>query len=100
MSRPIAKFAAALLAALLAGGAHAACNITQVFAGRKNQMLLDVAGSKSSVHWDSEASNEIWVGRRDGWSAAARPTPAETASSSITSTTSTTSPSTARRAFD
>ena len=47
-------------------GAHASCNITQVFAGRKNQMLVDVAGSKASVHWDSELSNEIWVGRRDG----------------------------------
>ena len=46
-------------------GARANCNITQVMAGRKNQMLLSIAGSKCSVHWDSELSNEIWIGRRD-----------------------------------
>ncbi len=46
-------------------GAHACCNITQVFAGRKNQMLVSIAGSKCSLHWDSELSNEVWIGRRD-----------------------------------
>jgi predicted dehydrogenase len=46
-------------------GAHGVCNITQVFAGRKNQMLVSIAGSKSSLHWDSEALNEVWIGRRD-----------------------------------
>jgi len=46
-------------------GAHACCNITQVFAGRKNQMIVAIAGSKCSVHWDSELSNELWIGRRD-----------------------------------
>ncbi len=49
----------------LENGAHACCNITQVFAGRKNQMIVDVAGSKCSLHWDSELSNEVWIGRRD-----------------------------------
>ena len=46
-------------------GAHACCNISQVFAGRKNQMLVSVAGSKCSMHWDSENSNALWVGRRE-----------------------------------
>lgn len=46
-------------------GAHACCNISQVFAGRKNQMLVSIAGSKCSAHWDSEVSNEIWIGHRD-----------------------------------
>ena len=49
----------------LSNGAHACCNISQVFAGRKNQMLVSVAGSKCSMHWDSENSNAVWVGRRD-----------------------------------
>ena len=49
----------------LDNGAHACCNITQVFAGRKNQMIVSIAGSKSSLHWDSELSNEVWIGRRD-----------------------------------
>ena len=49
----------------LSNGAHACCNISQVFAGRKNQMLVSVAGSKCSMHWDSESSNGLWIGRRD-----------------------------------
>ncbi len=46
-------------------GTRASCNISQVFAGRKNQMLLNIAGSKCSLAWDSEDSNELWIGRRD-----------------------------------
>ena len=49
----------------LENGARACCNITQVFAGRKNQMVVAIAGSKSSLYWDSELSNEVWIGRRD-----------------------------------
>ena len=48
-------------------GAHGTCTISQVFAGRKNQILLSIAGSKCSLQWDSEDSNELWVGRRDGF---------------------------------
>lgn len=47
-------------------GAHACCNISQVFAGRKNQMKIAISGSKCSMEWDSENSNELWVGRREG----------------------------------
>ena len=47
------------------GGARACCNITQVYAGRKNQMVVSIAGSKCSMHWDSENSNSLWVGRRE-----------------------------------
>ena len=28
-------------------------------------MLLDVAGSKCALHWDSEDSNELWIGHRE-----------------------------------
>jgi predicted dehydrogenase len=49
----------------LENGARACCNITQVFAGRKNQMVVAIAGSKSSLYWDSELSNEVWIGKRD-----------------------------------
>lgn len=49
----------------LENGGHASCNISQVFAGRKNQMIVSVGGSKCAMHWDSENSNAIWVGRRD-----------------------------------
>ena len=46
-------------------GAHGNCTISQVFAGRKNQILMDIGGSKCALHWDSEDSNELWVGHRD-----------------------------------
>jgi predicted dehydrogenase len=46
-------------------GAHGCCNISQVFAGRKNQMVAAIGGSKCAVHWDSENSNALWVGRRE-----------------------------------
>lgn len=49
----------------LDNGAHGCCAISQVFAGRKNQLLLDIGGSKCALHWDSEDSNELWVGRRE-----------------------------------
>jgi predicted dehydrogenase len=46
-------------------GAHGCCNISQVFAGRKNQITAAIGGSKCAVHWDSENSNALWVGRRE-----------------------------------
>lgn len=45
-------------------GACVSCNISQVFAGRKNQMIVSVAGSRCALHWDSENSNALWIGRR------------------------------------
>lgn len=48
-------------------GAHGSCVISQMYAGRKNQTILSVGGSKAAAHWDSENSNELWVGKRDGY---------------------------------
>ncbi len=48
-------------------GARGCCNISQVFAGRKNQLTMAIAGSKCSVQWDSENSNALWIGRRDSY---------------------------------
>jgi len=47
------------------GGSHGCCNISQVFAGRKNQTIVAIGGSKCSLRWDSESGNELWVGRRE-----------------------------------
>ncbi len=47
------------------GGAHGCCNISQVYAGRKNQTIVSIGGSKCALHWDSENSNELWIGRRE-----------------------------------
>lgn len=46
-------------------GAFGTCVINQVFAGRKNQMVMNISGSKCALRWDSEDSNQLWVGRRD-----------------------------------
>lgn len=46
-------------------GAVGSCTISQACAGRKNQQILSFAGSKSSLYWDSEDSNDMWVGHRD-----------------------------------
>jgi len=40
--------------------------VSQVSAGRKNQMKLEISGSKQTYAWNSEAPNEMWVGNRDG----------------------------------
>jgi predicted dehydrogenase len=46
-------------------GGHGALTISQVFAGKKNQINMEIAGSKKSVSWNSERPNEIWLGSRD-----------------------------------
>lgn len=49
------------------GGAKGVCTISQVFAGRKNQTVISISGSKCSLHWDSETGNELWSGRRENY---------------------------------
>jgi predicted dehydrogenase len=39
--------------------------ISQVSAGKKCSLELELYGSKSSAAWDSERCNELWVGYRD-----------------------------------
>jgi predicted dehydrogenase len=40
-------------------------NVSQVNAGRKNQLTFEIAGSKGAIAWDSERPNELWLGHRD-----------------------------------
>ncbi|HEB11315.1 MAG TPA: Gfo/Idh/MocA family oxidoreductase [Spirochaetales bacterium] len=40
--------------------------VNQVAAGRKNRLYFEMDGSKKSAAWDSEAPNQMWIGRRDG----------------------------------
>ncbi len=47
------------------GGARGTMNVSQVTAGRKNQLSYEIAGSKASLAWNSERPNEIWIGHRD-----------------------------------
>jgi predicted dehydrogenase len=47
------------------GGAMGNLHVSQVTAGRKNCIRYEVAGSKCALAWQSEAPNELWIGRRD-----------------------------------
>ncbi|MCC7452260.1 MAG: Gfo/Idh/MocA family oxidoreductase [Anaerolineae bacterium] len=47
------------------GGARGTMNVSQVNAGRKNQLSFEIAGSKGSIAWDSETPNQLWLGYRD-----------------------------------
>jgi predicted dehydrogenase len=38
---------------------------SQVSAGRKNRLSIEVFGSKSSVAWDQERPDELWIGNRN-----------------------------------
>lgn len=48
-------------------GAKGNLTVSQMFAGRKNQMVIDVAGVDGSLHWDSERLDRLWLGRRTGY---------------------------------
>lgn len=39
--------------------------VSQVSAGRKNRLSLEIAGAKQTFGWCSETPNELWLGRRD-----------------------------------
>lgn len=40
--------------------------VSQVSAGRKNRLNIEISGSKSTFEWNSERPNEIWIGKREG----------------------------------
>ncbi len=48
-------------------GNRGSITVSQVSAGRKNQLKLEIAGSKKTFAWNSEAPNSVWVGNRDGY---------------------------------
>lgn len=46
------------------GGARGVVTVSQVSAGRKNRLSFEINAAKSSLAWDSERPNELWVGHR------------------------------------
>ena len=46
-------------------GARGVVSISQVSAGRKNRLYFEINGSKSSMAFESERPNELWIGHRD-----------------------------------
>lgn len=48
----------------LDGGARGSFSVSQVSAGRKNDLRFELAGSQRALMWSSEASDALWIGRR------------------------------------
>jgi predicted dehydrogenase len=46
-------------------GARGSVVVSQVSAGRKNSLRLEVDGSEGALAWDSERPEELWLGHRD-----------------------------------
>ena len=49
----------------LAGGCEGSFSVSQVSAGRKNRLTLEIDTPDSSFAWDQEEPNRLWIGRRD-----------------------------------
>lgn len=47
-----------------AGGARGVLTVSQVSAGRKNQLTFEIDGSRSALAWNSERPEELWLGQR------------------------------------
>ena len=46
-------------------GAHGVMTVSQVSAGRKNRLMLEISGATGTLAWNSERVEELWVGWRD-----------------------------------
>ena len=46
-------------------GVRGVVTVSQICAGRKNRLFFEIDGAKSSLSWDSEHPNDLWLGRRD-----------------------------------
>jgi predicted dehydrogenase len=47
-------------------GVHGILTVSQVSSGRKNRIYFEINGSKSSLSWNGEQPNELWIGQRSG----------------------------------
>jgi len=45
-------------------GVRGVMTVSQVCSGRKNRPFFEINGSKSSLAWDGECPNELWIGHR------------------------------------
>jgi predicted dehydrogenase len=48
------------------GGARGSFHVSQVTAGRKNRLTIEIAATEGAVFWESESPNSLWVGSRRG----------------------------------
>jgi predicted dehydrogenase len=45
-------------------GARGALTVSQISAGRKNSLRLEIDGAESAAAWSSEQPDELWIGHR------------------------------------
>jgi predicted dehydrogenase len=65
IDQPIATEDYASILLRYENGARGVLTVSQVSAGRKNRLYFEIDGSKSSIAFESERPNELWVGHRD-----------------------------------
>ena len=46
-------------------GSKGVVTVSQVAAGRKNRLSLEIAGSNVTMAWNSETPNDLWIGKRN-----------------------------------
>lgn len=46
-------------------GNKGSVTVSQVAAGRKNRLNIEISGAKSNFEWCSEKPNEMWIGKRE-----------------------------------
>ncbi|KIP53275.1 Gfo/Idh/MocA family protein [Leucobacter komagatae] len=66
LSRDITTEDLVALVVELRGGAVGTLLVSQVAAGRKNSLVLEITGARESVRFDQERPDELWLGRRSG----------------------------------
>jgi predicted dehydrogenase len=47
------------------GSTKGALSVSQVSAGRKNRLWIEINGTEGSLSWNSETPNLLWLGKRD-----------------------------------
>jgi predicted dehydrogenase len=65
VTRAIETEDAATILLRFEGGGRGAVSISQISAGRKNSLQYEIDGSLSSVAWDSEQPDQLWLGHRE-----------------------------------
>jgi predicted dehydrogenase len=48
------------------GGARGLFHVSQVTAGRKNRLTIEIAAAHGALSWDSDSPNRLWIGSRNG----------------------------------
>ncbi len=51
-------------------GNRGVVTVSQVAAGRKNRLSLEIAGARQTFSWNSEQPNDLWIGKRDDYNGA------------------------------